>query len=98
MTTKDSVIRQSMDPFLKGLPLEGACRGSHGSRRALPWLLDLQRCSPFCFVFGLFSTLVNDLDIVVKYRCDHGHHVSFNNPRSNIFRTTDSNIDDALES
>lgn len=98
MTTEDSVIRQPIGPFLKSLPLEGTCRRSYGIRLAFPWLWDLQGCPSFCFIFGLFSTLVNDLDIIVKYRCDHRHHVSFDDPCSNTFGPANSNVDDALES
>ena len=97
MTTKGSAIRQRIYSFLESLPFQSACRRSYSILLALPWLWDLQGCPLFCFIFGLLPTLVNDLDVVIKYRCDHGNHVGFDYPRPNSFWTTDTNIDNALK-
>lgn len=85
MTTKGPVIRQHMDPFLECLPFESACRRSYDILLPFPWLRDWQGCPPFCFVFGFFPTLVDDLNIVVEYGSDYRHHVSFDDSRSNTF-------------
>lgn len=98
MTAKRSIIREHIDPFRNILPFKSTRRRCYSILLALPWLWNLQGCPPFCFIFSLFPTLVNDLYIVVKYRCNHGHHVSFDDPRSDTLRTTDSNVDNALES
>lgn len=85
MTTKGSAIGQHIDPFKERLPFEIACRRGYDILLAFPRLWNRQGCPSFCFVFGPFPTLVNHLDIVVKYCCDHGYHVSFDDPCSNAF-------------
>lgn len=98
MTAKWSIIRQHIDPLLESLPFQSACRRSYSILLAFPWLWDWQWCPPFGIVFGLFPTLINDLDIIVKYRCDHRHRVSFDDPRSHTLRATDSDVDNTLKS
>jgi hypothetical protein len=46
---------------------------------------------------GLFSTSVNNFDIVVKNSCDDRNHVGFNNTRAYVFRSTHTDIDNTLE-
>lgn len=45
----------------------------------------------------LFTTLLNDFDIVVEYGCNDRNHIGFNYPSSYIFSPANSYIHHALE-
>lgn len=101
LTAERSILGPRIAPVLKCLAIERAHRRCWRCPRALlvlALLEGLQCLAPACgFCFGLFSTLINHFDIVVKYRRNDRYHVSFHDPRSNTLGAPDSDIDNALE-
>jgi len=48
-------------------------------------------------LFGLLSTPVNNLDVIVEYRGDDWHHVCLHHSCPHILRSSDADINNALE-
>lgn len=48
--------------------------------------------------FRLFTTLLDDFDVVVEYGCDHGDHIGLDYPSPDVLGAANSYVDDALES
>lgn len=48
-------------------------------------------------LLGLFSTSIHDLDVIVEYRSNDGHHVGLDDSGTDVFRSSDPNIHHALK-
>lgn len=93
MTAERSVFSTSV---LESLPIERPHWRSSAVLLVVPRLGDMF-ASTCCLCFGLLPTFVDDFDVIIENCCNDGHHIGFHDPGSDIFRSTYSNIYDALE-